>query len=100
MQRDNGLTIRANTKTPCLLVITDPLSAGWSAQPLPGSTQTHYELQHADFVAGAITLSPGRHLIQTRYNPPGARTGAAIFSVGLALWCAALIFGLRWRESR
>ncbi len=96
---DNTLTVAAHTQAPCLLVITDPLSEGWSAEPLTGSVQPHYALQYADGVVGAIALHPGEHRLKISYRPPGLGTGATLSAVSLLIWSLLLGCGL-WRRTR
>jgi len=87
------LTIEAEAKTPCLLLITDTYAKGWRARGLSGSAQAAYEVMPANYCLRAIPLAAGHHRLRLEYSPPGFRLGrwvsalSLLACLGLAGWC-------------
>jgi hypothetical protein len=79
-------TIEADTSAPSLLLITDAFSRDWHARPLPGSSQSHYEVMPADYALRATPLAAGHHLIRFEYVPNGLWAGIAISLFAWAAW--------------
>lgn len=79
----DSATIEADTKTPCLLLMTDAYSQGWRALSLPGSSQPSYQIMPADYCLRAIPLAAGHHLLRMEYSPLGFRVGKVI---SMAAW--------------
>ncbi len=72
------LTIEADVKSPCLLLVTDAYSRGWRALALPGSSQSRYEIMPADYCLRAVPLAAGHHLLRMEYSPLGFRIGKVV----------------------
>ena len=85
----NHLTIRAEVKTPSLLLITDAYAKGWEVKALKGSSQSSYQLLPANYILQAIPLEAGTHLLKLEYRPQG-------FTLGLLLSCVTLFALLFW----
>jgi hypothetical protein len=85
----DSLTVEADTKAPCLLLITDAYSSGWRALALPGSSQDRYQIMPANYCLRAIPLAAGHHLLRVEYSPLGFRIGKV---VSIAAW--AIFIGL------
>jgi hypothetical protein len=78
--------IEADTKTPCLLLMTDAYSSGWRAVALPGSSQARYQIMPANYCLRAIPLAPGHHLLRLEYSPLGFRIGKVVSIVAWAIF--------------
>ena len=98
-QTTDSLTIEAQTTRPMLLLITDAYSKDWRATALPGSSQTQYKIQPADYALRAIPLGAGTHRLRLDYAPPGYFIGRwiSLLSVGVS---AALVFFVWKREKQ
>jgi len=80
------LTVEADAKAPCLLLITDAYSSGWRAVALPGSSQARYQIMPANYCLRAIPLAPGHHLLRLEYSPLGFRIGKVVSIVAWAIF--------------
>jgi branched-subunit amino acid transport protein len=83
------VTIEADAKAPCLLLMTDAYSSGWRALALPGSSQARYQIMPANYCLRAIPLAAGHHLLRMEYSPPGFRIGKV---VSIAAWPIFIAF--------
>jgi hypothetical protein len=90
------LTIEAETKSPCLLFVTDGYSKGWRAVALPGSSQVHYDVLPADYCLRAVPLAAGHHLLRMEYLPLGFRVGKIVSIIAWPLFAAMAVFV--WRS--
>ncbi len=83
----DDLTFRANLTEPAILVITDSYSKGWRGRALPGSVQTEYRIQPANYALRAIPLAAGEHHFKVEYSPAAYRYGkvSTVISSGLFL---------------
>ena len=81
------LTIEANLAAPEILLVPDVYAQGWRARALPGSAQTHYSVQPANWCLRAIPLAAGHHRLRLEYAPLGFRAGkwVSIFSLAIGL---------------
>jgi hypothetical protein len=89
-QTTDALTVEANLLRPALLVITDSYSRFFSAKPLTGSSQGHYDVLPADWTLMAIPLAAGNHRLVLSYATTGYLTGRWISLVGWAIYFGAL----------
>ena len=87
------LTIEADVTAPSLLLVTDAYSRDWSARPLAGSSQAHYEVMPADYAVRATPLAVGHHLIRFEYVPGGIWVGVAISALAWVAWIGLFLFG-------
>jgi hypothetical protein len=85
------LTVEADIAAPSLLLVTDAYSRDWRAQPLAGSSQSHYEVMPADYALRATPLAAGHHLIRFEYVPTGLWAGIAISGLAWAGWLGLLL---------
>jgi len=85
------LTVEADTAAPSLLLVTDAYSRDWHAQPLAGSSQSHYEVMPADYALRATPLTAGHHLIRFEYVPTGLWAGIAVSALAWAGWLGLLL---------
>ncbi len=92
------LTIEATVGAPTLLLITDAYSPGWRALPLPGSSQSQYQVLPADYCLRAIPLAAGHHRIRVEYSPLGFRIGKWVSLTSLAIFAALVLYN--WRRGR
>jgi hypothetical protein len=71
----DSLTIEADIVQPAILLITDVYTPSWRAVSLPGSTQSKYQLQPANYVLRAVPLMAGHHRLRVEYS-------SAAFAIG------------------
>lgn len=80
------VAIRVSTDQPAYLVLTDTWYPGWKARVDGGQTR----LWRADHAFRAVTVSPGEHLVEFRYEPawlaPGLVISGASLAGILAMW--------------
>jgi len=88
------LTVEADLKQPSILLITDVYTPAWRAVPLPGSVQSHYDLQPANYMLLSIPLAAGHHRLRVEYAPRAFEVGKWISILSAILFCAALA----WRR--
>ena len=94
-EQPDELVIEADTDKPALLLITDLYARDWRAEPLPGSVQTSYQLQPADYILRAIPLAAGHHHLRIVYAPTAFPLGVTLSAAG---WLAWLVLFLRYRR--
>ena len=63
----DSLTIEADIAEPAILLITDVFTPSWRAVALPGSVQSTYRLQPANYVLRAVPLMAGHHRLRVEY---------------------------------
>jgi hypothetical protein len=91
----DSLVIEADVKTPSLLLVTDPYSRGWRAEPLPDSSQRAYQILPANYILRAVPLAAGHHHILMEYAPPSFHLGVAVSLLAWLGWAGALWAGRR-----
>ncbi len=85
----DGLTIDADIKAPCVLVLTDAYCDGWTATPLDGGQNQVYDVQPADYALIGIPLRSGVHRFRLEYRPKAWTMGRVISISALALYALA-----------
>ena len=101
LEAGNGsLTIAADVPRPMLLLVTDSYSRYWQAVPLPGSSQSHYQVLPADYTLIGVPLDAGHHLIRLEYAPPGWVIGRWISLASLGIYLAAAAMFLARRRNQ
>lgn len=88
--------LQAQLDAPALLLVTDAWAPSWSAAPLPGSAQQHYQVLPADHALRAIPLSAGRHRLRMAYTPRTYPIGLVTSLVAWLAFGAVLIW--LWRR--
>ena len=91
------LEVEADAATPAILLITDVYTPAWRAVPLPGSSQTQYQLQPANYTLRAVPLAAGHHRLRIEYAPQAFTLGKW---VSLGAWLAFLGAALFWRRQK
>jgi hypothetical protein len=91
------LTVEADAKAPCLLLITDSYSSGWRALALPGSSQARYQIMPANYCLRAIPLAAGHHLLRIEYSPLGFRIGKVVSIAAWAIFIVLAGLAVRFR---
>jgi hypothetical protein len=88
---DSGdrIDVRVSTEGKGYLVVADPLQHGWVAE-VDGSPVA---LRGADHGVVAVLVSPGRHRVVLRYDPPGWRTGLLISGISLTTLVSLVLWG-------
>jgi hypothetical protein len=90
--------IDADVVGPSILVVTDAWTPGWRATPLPGSSQSRYEIMPANYVLRGVALERGRHRLRLEYAPFAFPLGAVVSALAWAGWLLAV--ALLWRRER
>ena len=93
----DALTIEADTGQPAILLITDVYTPSWRAVSLPGSVQSNYHLQPANYILRAVPLSAGHHRLRVEYFSRAFEIGKWISLVSTILFCGAVY---RFRQTR
>jgi len=78
--------IRASTRAPGYLVLSDTYYPGWTAE-VDGQTAT---IQRADLMLRAVYLEPGEHRVEFRFQPASLRLGIWVSGVALVAWLAGM----------
>jgi hypothetical protein len=91
------LTIEADTDQPAILLITDAFTPSWRAISLPGSVQSKYELQPANYILRAVPLIAGHHRLRVEYSSTAFAAGKWI-SLGATL--LFLVAFWRFRQTK
>jgi hypothetical protein len=88
----DSLTIEADTEQPAILLITDVFTRSWRAVSLPGSTQSKYQVQPANYVLRAVPLMAGHHRLRVEYS-------SAAFAIGkwISLIASLVFLTVLWR---
>ncbi len=89
-------TLEIWTDRAALLVVTDSYSKDWRATALPGSVQSNYTIQPANYALRAIPLAAGKHSLRMEYVPRGFREGIALS----LLTFLSLVAAFSWRPLR
>jgi hypothetical protein len=89
-------TLEIQSDRAALLVMTDSYSQDWRASALPGSVQSNYAIQPANYALRAVPLAAGRHLLRLEYVPRGFREGVVLSLLSTLGLTAALY----WRPLR
>ncbi len=89
------LTIEADVKSPCLLLVTDAYSSNWRALALPGSSQASYHIMPANYCLRAVPLAAGHHLLRMEYSPLGFRIGQVVSIVAWPIFIVLTILAAR-----
>lgn len=63
------VTVRVDTPSPVLLIMTDAYAEGWAITPLEGSVQESYDLMPANVAFRGIPLEAGAHHFRMEYKP-------------------------------
>ena len=94
-ESSDRLTIEADTDQPAILLITDVFTPSWRAVSLPGSSQSNYQLQPANYILRAVPLSAGHHRLRVEYF-------SRAFEIGkwISLMSIFLFLGAAWRFRR
>lgn len=96
---DDSSLIKVDSPVPAMLLITDNYSKGWRATPLPGSTQSNYQIMPANYTLMAIPLNAGRHYLRLEYKPAVYVIGKWISLASLAIYLSVIML-LFWKSRR
>jgi hypothetical protein len=86
----DSLTIEADLIQPAILLITDVYTPSWRAVSLPGSVQSNYHLQPANYILRAVPLSAGHHRLRVEYFSRAFEVGKWISLASAVLFLAAI----------
>lgn len=75
------VVVRTETTKPGLLVLADNYLQGWTAT-VDGAPATVYRANHT---FRGVRVDQGSHVVEFRFDPPGLRTGFALYVVSLSL---------------
>ena len=89
------VTMEAQLDAPGYLVLTDVYYPGWSAvvDGRPGRVVS------ANVAFRAVALEPGRHVVEFRYAPPGAKIGGFISLLTILILLVAVVRQFRRARS-
>jgi len=90
-RRANSVGIRAELSAPGYVVLTDAHWPGWEATVDGAPTPIH----RANVLFRAVSVGPGRHMVEFRYAPPLVPWGLAASLLGMAI---ATLIGLSGRR--
>jgi hypothetical protein len=87
----DSLTIEADIVQSAILLITDVYTPSWRAVSLPGSVQSNYHLQPANYILRAVPLMAGHHRLRVEY-------ASVEFAIGkwISLGASALFLVAWW----
>jgi len=86
----DALTIEADIEQPAILLITDVYTPSWRAVALPGSIQSNYRLQPANYILRAVPLPAGHHRLRVEYFSRAFEIGKWISMVSTFLFGGAI----------
>ena len=89
------LDIEADLPSAAILLIPDVYAKGWRARGLPGSSQSHYQVQPGDWCLRAIPLAAGHHHLRLEYAPLGFRVGRWVSLIFLPVFLVLLALTVR-----
>jgi hypothetical protein len=92
----DALEIEADVEQPSILLITDAFTPSWRAVALPGSVQTNYLLQPANYILRAVSLTAGHHHLRVEYSRDALAIGKWISILASVVFLAAL--GWCWKN--
>ena len=84
------VVVRTETHQPGLLVLADNYLRGWTAT-VDGRPTTLYRANHT---FRGVRVDKGSHVVEFRFDPPGLRTGFALYLASLMLLAGYGIFEL------
>jgi len=85
----HAVTVRAVTDRPAFAVLTDTWYPGWAAY-VDGRPA---RLWRADHAFRAVSVDPGEHLVEFRYEPTWVKPGLVVSLASLALVAGMLVLG-------
>jgi hypothetical protein len=88
------VVVRARTERPALLVLTDVFFPGWRARVDGRDTP----IERVDYLFRGVRLTPGRHVVEFRYEPASWRVGLAVSGLAVLVLVVTAAFGLRARR--
>jgi hypothetical protein len=86
--------IDATARRPSELVLTDLHYRGWKVELDGRSTDLH----RVDYLLRGVTLPPGRHRVEFRYEPPSWRLGWLVSLVAILALLTAIVAGPSFRR--
>jgi hypothetical protein len=92
------LEIEADAPQPAILLITDVYTPAWRAVALPGSSQSHYDLQPADYILRVVPLAAGHHRLRVEYAPAAYRAGKWVSVISWLVFIGAAGAAFRMRN--
>ncbi len=89
----NGVQVIANVEVPSYLIVTDFYHRGWTAY-VDGRPSRVYI---ADALFRAVSIEPGQHVVELRFEPLSHLLGALISALTLLADLALIAWGMRNR---
>jgi len=84
------LIIEADIAQSAILLITDVYTPSWRAISLPGSVQSSYQLQPANYILRAVPLMAGHHRLRVEYFSRAFEIGKWISLAATVLFVGAI----------
>jgi hypothetical protein len=94
------LDIEAELPAPAILLITDTYTPTWRAVALPGSSQSNYKLQAADYCLRGVPLAAGHHKLRVEYSSKAFAVGKWVSLSALAAYLSILLWYLLNRKQK
>jgi hypothetical protein len=91
----NGVQVIASVDAASYLVVTDFYHRGWTAY-VDGRPSRVYI---ADALFRAVSIEPGQHVVELRFEPPSHLLGALVSLLTLAVDLGLIVWGLRVRRT-
>jgi uncharacterized membrane protein YfhO len=88
------VVVRARTERPAVLVLTDVFFPGWRVR-VDGRDAP---IERVDYLFRGVRLTPGRHVVEFRYEPASWRVGLAVSGLAALVLVATTAFGVRARR--
>ena len=86
----DSLIIEADTALPAISLIADVYTPSWRAISLPGSVQSNYQLQPANYILRAVPLMAGHHRLRVEYFSRAFEIGKWISLAATVLFVGAI----------
>jgi hypothetical protein len=92
--KDERVIVRARSKAPGLLVLSDNDFPGWKAKVDGRSVP----IERVDYLFRGVRIGPGTHTVEFRYDPVSWKIGWILSLASLAGLCVVVLVGLRRRK--